>query len=311
MTTGISYLYPASVTEAVALLADWDGRARIMAGGTDLMPALQQGRCAPACLVDVTRIPSLDLVEVRDGFVVAGAAVSFARLQSDPFLRARVPALVEAAASVAAAPLQSVATWAGNIAQAMPAADGALVAVALQAEARVVSAAGARWVAVDSLYCGPKTSTLDPTRQMISHLRFPLPGPGWGCAWQRTGRRQALSLPTLNCASTVQLSADGSRILAATLALGAVAQLPFRVCAAEAALLGQEPAEVSFDRAALMAQTECRPRSSPLRASREYRQALIPVMVRDCLAQATRLARAVVWRSVSGRGRPVGKQDDP
>jgi CO/xanthine dehydrogenase FAD-binding subunit len=291
VTTGIGYLYPASIAEAVALLAAWDGRARIIAGGTDLMPAMQLGRCAPECLVDVTRIPGLDLVEVGDRFVLVGAAVTFARLRSDPFLRARVPALVEAAASVGAAPLQSVATWAGNIAQAMPAADGAVVAVALGAEACVASAAGARWAAVESLYCGPKTSALDPTRQMISHLRFPLPGPEWGCAWQRAGRRRALILPTLNCASTVQLSADGSRILSATLALGPVAQLPFRVRAAEAALLGQEPAEVSFDRAALIAQTECRPRSSPFRASREYRQALIPVMVHDCLAQATRRAQ--------------------
>src|SRR5450759_3690750 len=122
-----------------------------MAGGTDLMPALQQGRCAPACLVDVTRIPSLDLVEVRDGFVVAGAAVSFARLQSDPFLRARVPALVEAAASVGAAPLQSVATWAGNIAEAMPAADGAVVAVAWRALPAHAGPRSSRFIAAPRL----------------------------------------------------------------------------------------------------------------------------------------------------------------
>jgi CO/xanthine dehydrogenase FAD-binding subunit len=122
---------------------------------------------------------------------------------------------------------------------------------------------------------------------MISHLRFARPGPGWGCAWQRTGRRPALIQPTLNCASTVQLSADRSRVLAATLTLGPVAQLPFRLRAAEAALVGHEPAQGAFDRAALIAQSECQPRSSPLRASREVRQALIPVIVRDCLSQAT------------------------
>ena len=145
---------------------------------------------------------------------------------------------------------------------------------------------------VDEEGRGAKASALDSSRELISHLRFPLPGPGWGSAWQRTGRRPALTLPTLNCASTVQLSADGARILAATLALGPVAQLPFRVRAAEAALLGEEPLPTAFGQAALIAQTECRPRRSPLRASREYRQALIPVMLCDCLAQATYRALA-------------------
>ena len=106
---------------------------------------------------------------------------------------------------------------------------------------------------VDEEGRGAKALALDSSRELISHLRFPLPGPGWGSAWQRTGRRSALTLPTLNCASTVQLSADGARILAATLALGPVAQLPFRVRAAEAALLGEEPLPTAFGQAALIA----------------------------------------------------------
>ena len=84
----------------------------------------------------------------------------------------------------------------------------------------------------------------------------------------------------------MQLSADGARILAATLALGPVAELPFRVRAAEAALLGEEPLPTAFGQAALIAQTECRPRQQPLAGLTRYRQALIPVMLCGCLAQA-------------------------
>jgi carbon-monoxide dehydrogenase medium subunit len=281
-----TYLCPTSTDEAVAILVAWAGRARVIAGGTDLMLAIQQGRARPDCLVDITRIPELGRVDVADGWVCVGAAVTFARLQDDPYLRAYVPALVEAAASVGAAAIQAVATWAGNIAQAMPAADGGVVAMALEAEVCVSGPSGACWHPVDALYGGAKTSTLDPTRQLITQLRFRAPGPGWGCAWRRTGRRPSLVLPTLNCAATVELDSGGSNIRQARLAAGPVAALPFRVRAAEAFLSGRPPAPSLFEEAGRIAQGECHPRTSALRASREYRLAIIPALVCEVLSAA-------------------------
>ena len=287
-----TYLYPTTIEQTLTMLAEWNGQARIIAGGTDLMLEMHKGRHAPACLVDITHIPELDRIEISDEWVTVGAAVTFGLLQEHPFLRERVPALVEAACSVGARPIQAMATWAGNIAQAMPAADGGVVAVALQAEARVVDRDGVCWVPVESLYRGAKTSSLDSTRQMISHLRFAAPGEKWGCAWKRVGRRPSLTLPILNCAATVQLAPDGETVAAAALALGPVAALPFRARQAEAFLAGRAPTRETIEEAARIAQSECHPRSNPLRASKEYREALIPVMVREALAQAVERARA-------------------
>jgi CO/xanthine dehydrogenase FAD-binding subunit len=283
------YRFPASLDEALELLADCDGRAQVIAGGTDVMPDLRRGKIGPHVLVDITRIPSLDAVTVESEWVTVGAAATLAAIGEHPFLEAHVPALVDAVRSVGAAAIQNAATWAGNLVQAMPAADGAVVALALEAEARVVDRDGAAWRPVGSLFLGPGRSAIDPTRQILSHIRFPLPAGRWGTAWRRLGRRASLVLPILNCAIKVEL--DGESIRRAAIALGPVATCPFRAAAAEAYLAGQETSEVAFVEAGRLAQGECNPRTSVMRASREYRLAVIPGLVRDALRQAVERAR--------------------
>ncbi|MFZ5918821.1 MAG: FAD binding domain-containing protein [Chloroflexota bacterium] len=288
------YLFPASIEEALVSLVAHDGRARLIAGGTDVMPDLRRGRIRPDCLVDITRIPGLNQIAVVDGWVEVGAAVTFAALQGAPFMIQNVHALVEAAASVGALGIQHAATWVGNIVQAMPAADGAVVALALAAEARVVDAEGASWLAVETLFRGPGVSAVDPSRQIVSHLRFPAPSlaRGYGTAWRRVGRRASLVLPILNCAVMVCLDEAGACIRRAAVALGPVAPRPFRAQQCEAFLLGQSPTAEVFAQAARIAQSESKPRSSVMRASREYRQTIVPVMVGEALATAAGRARS-------------------
>ena len=282
------YCLPTSAEEAIRLLAAHEGRALILAGGTDVLPDMRKGKWAPSCLVDITRIPELQSIEVTRSEVRVGAAVTFAALKAHTYLRTHVHALAEAARSVGAAAIQSSATWAGNIVQAMPAADGAVAALALEAEARVLGVEGSAWRPVASLFAGPGRSAIDPTRQLITHLRFPLPEAPWGTAWQRIGRRASLVLPILNCAAKIVL-AEG-RIARATLALGPVAPSPFRAREAEAFMAGKAPSAEVFAEAARIAQNESDPRSSVMRASREYRLAILPVVVGDALSLAAQRA---------------------
>jgi carbon-monoxide dehydrogenase medium subunit len=276
----------------------------------------------------------LDQIRVTEGFVEVGAAVTFARIKDHPLLQVHVPALTDAARSVGALAIQNAATWVGNVVQAMPAADGAIVAVALEAEARVLDAQGAKWQPVESLFQGPGVSAIDPSRQLVTHLRFPCPPAlaaaetgeerpagteRWGTAWGRIGRRPSLVLPILNCAVKLCLDAvqmsdlqptvgiassqksaprnDGFgiavadyKIVRATIALGPVAPRPFRAREAEAFLCGQPPTAAVFEQAARRAQGASRPRSSIMRASREYRLTVIPTLVSDTLRGAAERA---------------------
>ncbi len=192
--------------------------------------------------------------------------------------------------------IQTAATWAGNIVQAMPAADGAIVAIALEADARVVDGEGAGWRPVESLFRGPGQSVIDSTSQILTGLRFPIPRTRWGTAWGRVGRRESLVLPILNCADRLFF---GRRIQHATIALGPVGPRPFRARQAEAFLLGQSPTADVLEQAGRIARDESNPRSSIMRASREYRLALIPSLVYNALGTAAeRALRENGWERI-------------
>ena len=270
----MNYLFAGTVEQAVDILGKYGGRARIIAGGTDLMQALRDRTIDAQALVDITRIEALGRIDVDGDWIQIGAAVTFAMLRDPPIIRTHARCLACAAASVGAAPIQAMATWAGNIVQAMPAADGGVAAVALDAHARVVDAEGARWVGVEALYKGARISALDPTRQVVSHLRFAVPQPGSGSAWRRIGRRPALTLPILNCAVTLRLNPRDGTISVVSLAIGPVAALPFRARDAEWFLIGHALDDRAIGHAAALAQAECHLRSNPLRASKEYRAGL-------------------------------------
>jgi carbon-monoxide dehydrogenase medium subunit len=295
------YLIPESVEEALECLVAHDGRARVIAGGTDVLPDVREGKITPECLVDITRIPALSRIEVTDDTVNVGAAVTFAEIREHPFFNEHVHALGEAARSVGAAAIQNAATWAGNVVQGMPAADGAIIAIALDAEAHIVDQSGDRWQPVESLFEGPGVSSVDPTRQMVTAIRFPHPRSRTGTAWQRVGRRSALVLPIINCAVLVYLAPDSSanpgqgpvteRISRATIALGPVAPRPQRMRRAESFLSGRSPTGEAIAKAANLAAGEARPRTSVMRASRDYRLKIIPVLVSKALRKAVDRAR--------------------
>jgi CO/xanthine dehydrogenase FAD-binding subunit len=284
------YLIPDTVEQTVQLLDVRHGQAMIIAGGTDVLPDLRKGKHAPACLVDITRIPELTEIRVGDGCVTVGAAVTFAMLREHPYLCEHIHALIEAAASVGAAPIQSAATWGGNLVQAMPAADGAIIAIALDAELRLIDREGARWVPVLATFAGPGRSHIESTRQLITAIRFPIPAAPWGTAWRRAGRRPSLILPTLNCAVKLVLSEDGTQIADGAIGMGPVASCPHRATEAEAYLVGRAPEPETFAEAGRLAERGADPRSSVHRASREYRLAILPALVEDALATAAKRA---------------------
>jgi carbon-monoxide dehydrogenase medium subunit len=287
-----AYEMPKSIEEALQILAHHEGQARIIAGGTDLVIELEEGKCTAKCLVDVTRIPGLGAIEHRDDHIVMGANVTFRQVKDSPLVRQYARVLAEAAGTVGALQIQTMATLAGNIVSALPAADGSVALSALDAEVEVASAGGREWRPISETFLGPGQSAVDPTGQMITSIRFPIPQGRHGSAWERIGRRRALVLPILNCGVSLALDAGGGQIAWARVSLGPVAPVPFRARQTEAFLGGQPAAEETFVQAGEIAAGEAKPRTSLLRASREYRVEVLKVLVRQGLARAVEEARS-------------------
>jgi CO/xanthine dehydrogenase FAD-binding subunit len=298
LTRKREYHFPSSVAEAIDMLSSNPGKSQIIAGGTDLISEIRLGKNCPHSLIDITRINGLDLINVNEDYIELGAAVTFAAIKNSAYINQHIHALADAAASVGAVAIQNSATWIGNIVQAMPAADGAIIAIALGAEACLVSAGKTEWIPVESLFLGPGISAVDPTQQFITHIRFSQQFERGGTAWQRIGRRPSLVLPILNCAVSLQLDANFQNVEQASIALGPVALRPYRAHAAEEFIRGKPISPETFAKTACLIQQKAQPRDSIMRASREYRLAVIPTMIESALNTAvTRAMKHTAYQS--------------
>lgn len=284
------YLFPGSVEKVLETLAAYDGRARLIAGGTDLILELQEGKRQVEALVDITRIRGLDAIELDNGMVTLGAAVTYRQVIDSPILQAKAAVLVEASRSVGSPQIRNLGTLVGNVVNAMPAADGAIALFALGAELEIASPEGRWWVPIEMLYEGPGRSKVDPSREMVTAIRFPASDENQGSAFERLARRKALALPVLNVAVVVTLDHDAFR--GVHIAMGPVAPTPFRARQAEKALRSARASPEAIRRAADVAAGEARPRSSLLRASAAYRKETLAVLVRRALERAAFQAQA-------------------
>jgi len=279
------YLFPQSVEETLEMLHVHGGEARIIAGGTDLALQSQGGRVQARVMVDITRIPGLDHIEERDGYVYIGARVTHAQVAASPLVRSRGGVLAEACGSVGGPQIRNVGTLVGNVVNALPAADGAIGLTALDAEAEVAERKGWRWIPMAELYAGVGRCTVDSCEAMITQLRFRALGDGDGSAFDRLAKRKALILPILNAGVVVGVE-DGT-VQRARVAIGPVATTPFVATDAAEWLIGKGTADAAAAaEAARLAAQAAEPRYSLLRGSAEYRKSMVEVLVRRALSRA-------------------------
>ena len=295
------YYVATSVEDALAALGRWQGRARLIAGGTDLVIDLRENKYTADCVVDVTRIPGLDDIEEDDTYVLVGANATFHQLWTSPLVNRYGRVLAEASRQVAAWSIQNVGTLAGNVVTAQPAGDGSLALVTLGAEAEIARPEGRRWVAVSSLFLGPGRSRLNPSREMLTGFRWRKPGPRQASAYERLAKREVMALPIACCGVELQLTEDRDHIAWVRIALGPVADTPFRATCSEDYLRGAACDEQEYANAADEAVFACHLRTSRLRATREYREEAVQVLVKRALRRAVEAAREGGDGSIAGR----------
>lgn len=287
------YFIPTSVEEALDILRLQRGKARIIAGGTDLVLQVQRGECSCEAVVDITRIPGLDKISLEEGpggeRIVLGANVTHAQVASSPLIKERAGLLAEACRRVGSPQIRNVGTVVGNVVNARPAADAAVALFALEAEAEIASQAGRYWVPISEIYAGVGVCRVDSCLEMVTALRFPALSARHGWGFERLTQRRAVILPILVVAAVVALEEGLFREV--RLAIGPVAPTPFRARQAEEVLIGNAPEEGLIRRAAQAAAEASNPRDSLLRGSKEYRIEMVEVLTRRALSRAVEMAR--------------------
>lgn len=299
MLTYRHYDMPTTVEEAVSLLANYAGGARIIAGGTDLMLDLQYGEKtyheAVDALVDVTRIPEMTQIRQNDGYFYIGAAATHTTIVQSAMLEAGATCLVESCGVVGGPQVRNVGTLGGNVAHALPAADGTTSLVALHAEAEVAWHDGRReWTPIAALFKGAGVSALDSHYDVLVQFRVKKAEDGEGSAFKRIMRPQGVALPVLGCAVWVKLNNAKTHYEETRVCVSPVAQTPHRASTIETALREQPIGDETLEAAVQAAHQSLRPRTSKYRATAEYRDHMIETLLRRALPLATERARTGV-----------------
>lgn len=292
------YHQPLSIPEALDLLGRYDGKARIIAGGTDVIPLLRQGDLRAEALIDITRLPQMNDVKAEGGAICLGGLVTHAQVCSSALIRERAGFLAEAAATVGSPQIRNVATVAGNLISGQPAADTSIPLLALNGKVKIVSRAGEREIPLTEFFLGQGQTALDCSREIMTQIRFPALQKNQGGCFLRLGTRKALALPILVSAAVVTIDPEKKIIKDAAIAIGPVAPIPFRALKTEAKLRRAPISRGSLEMAAQSAFEEANPRSSLLRGSLEYRKEMVKVFVKRGLSRALANAGAVVTEEV-------------
>lgn len=274
-----AYAAPATLAQAVELIAD--GNATILAGGTDLMVQIEQGRRSyGSALVNIRRIGEMHGISVDGDEVRLGALTTVTDILRDGQLAELAPILPQAADKFASDQLRNMATIAGNICNASPAGDMIIPLLVLGARLVLASwrdgAVAAREVDLADFITGPGRTVLEKT-EILSEIRFTKPEAGFSARMIKSGPRPALEISSVSAGLGAVRDADGWRNV--RLALGAVAPTPVRARKTEEFLTGKNPtAEIAVE-AAEIAAGEVTP-IDDVRASAWYRDHLVKTYVR-------------------------------
>jgi carbon-monoxide dehydrogenase medium subunit len=286
----IDYAAPRSAAEAVALLAEKGDRARVLAGGTDILVQVREGRRDVDLLVDVKAIPEVNELryDPRQGLRL-GSAVPCYRIYENADVARIYPGLHDAASLIGGIQIQSRASLGGNLCNASPAADSIPALITYEAVCTIAGPHGTREVPVEKFCTGPGRTVLAPGEFLVS-LRLSPPRPHSGAHYLRFIPRNEMDIAVVGVGAAVALDDSRTRCLAARIALAAVAPTPLLVPEAAAALIDGQLTDRMIDKAAILAQAAARP-ISDMRGDADYRRHLVGVLTRRALGRAVARAK--------------------
>ena len=290
MVGPFEYFEPSTVAEAVSLLRKYGDKAKVLAGGTDLVCMCWELRAKPEYVIDIGRIPGLDYIRADDkeGLRI-GALTTVSEAEKSTLLKQKYSAISEGAGQLAMLAIRNVATVGGNLCNAAPSADMAPPLLAMSASVKLVGTGGERVVSLEDFFTGPGT-TVQKTDELLVEVQVPVPPPNTSGTYLKLGAKGEGQggLAVVGVAVVATWGSANGGFEDVKIVLGAVAPTPIRAHKAEETLKGKRLSEELIEKAAQAASDEARP-ITDVRGSTEYRKEMLKVMTRHAIKRVIEL----------------------
>lgn len=274
------YFSPKTVAEVVSILEELDGRVKILAGGTDLLPLMKLRVLAPEYVVNIKNVAGLDYIQDEGKRLRIGALTTISTIAQSDLIKQKCFSLYEATRTFATPQIRNMATVGGNICRSSPGADMIPPLMTFGAEVNLVGPRGERMVLLENFFTGPGENVLD--REIINEIVVPVQGDQYGTAFKKLTRASA-DLAKVNCA--VKITVSGGRCDDIRIALGAVAATPIRARNAEQVIRDQEISDEVIESTAQKVTEEVAP-ITDVRSTAKYRALVSKVLVARLIKQA-------------------------
>jgi len=270
------YLEPRTVEEALSLLAKYEGKAKVIAGGTDLLVWMKMGRVSPGYLINISRIPALRYLIADKGLRI-GALTPFREVEKHGLIQKKYTAFYEAAKAVTSVQIKNMGTIGGNLCNASPAADSAPPLIAFGGQVRLAEDQKERVISLEEFFVGNGVTSLSPKELLVEVLLAEPSGPT-GSAFIKVAR-VAADLAKISIGARVLR--NGKSCQDCGIAMGGVAKVPMRLKKTEEVLRGRKFDSALVEKAGQVAADEIQPRSR--RSTSFYKKEVTKVLIRDAL----------------------------
>jgi len=275
-----SYLVPTTLDEAISLRVSHGEKAKYIAGGTDVLVKIKEGKLAPDYLISLKHIIGQDrpFLNHETGELYIGAFCTHRSIEQSTLIQHQYPILHDAIKNIGSVQIRNVATIGGNLVNAVPSADGAIPLITLDGKANIYGTKGQRSVELRRFFLGPGQCDLE-SGEILTEIIIPPLAPRTGGAYIKHGRREAMELPMLGVGVLLSLEEDMCTCAKACICLGVAAPTPFRALEAEKHLTGKTVDENSLSEAGRIAGQESKVRDS-IRGVAWYRREMVGVLVK-------------------------------
>ena len=288
LPAAFDYRAPTTLAEALGVLKEKGDDAKVMAGGQSLIPLLKLRFAQPGLVLDIGRLPALNLVFRQDGHVAIGALVRHVDIEHNREIAKTFPIMFEAVHWIADPLVRNRGTVVGSVCHADPAGDWGSVMLALGAELVAMSGSGERVIPVDGFFQDPFTTSLK-ANEIVTEIRIPIPASPAGGAYNKLERKVG---DFATVAVAVQVEMSGRKVARAGIGLTSVGPTNIKATAAEKALVGHELTDEVIREAARLAAEAAEPKDD-VRGTAAYKKDIVRVFVQRGLHTALGRAQEV------------------